>query len=191
MRSARATLVWAALAAAVCVPIAAGSDQRAARLAQPGLHPGRVRGDCGTGPRARSAPADWRVLAGVVSPSPAAGPSLGGRRAGRGGRHSRRGSLGPPARLTWLTPFCSHRRRRSPPSAWSRCGPSLPSRSWLHSVGGWDFGHGRGAPAHMVLAVVIVAGGLVHAMLIEGTMETVSKAVLCALVSRGDHKGHG
>ena len=36
--------------------------------------------------------------------------------------------------------------------------------------------------AHMVLAVVIVAGGLVHAMLIEGTMETVSKAVLCALV---------
>lgn len=36
--------------------------------------------------------------------------------------------------------------------------------------------------AHMVLAVVIVAGGIVHAMLIEGTMETVSKAVLCALV---------
>lgn len=36
--------------------------------------------------------------------------------------------------------------------------------------------------AHMVLAVVIVAGGLVHALLIEGTMEPVSKAVLCALV---------
>lgn len=36
--------------------------------------------------------------------------------------------------------------------------------------------------AHMSLAVAIVAGGLVHAMLIEGTMETVSKAVLCALV---------
>ena len=36
--------------------------------------------------------------------------------------------------------------------------------------------------AHMTLAVVIVAGGIVHAMLIEGTMETVSKAVLCALV---------
>ena len=34
----------------------------------------------------------------------------------------------------------------------------------------------------MVLAVVIVAGGVVHAMLIEGTMETVSKAALCALV---------
>ena len=35
---------------------------------------------------------------------------------------------------------------------------------------------------HMILAVVIVAGGVVHAMLIEGTMEMVSKAVLCALV---------
>ena len=37
--------------------------------------------------------------------------------------------------------------------------------------------------AHMVLAVVIVVGGLVHAWLIEGTMETVSKGVLCALVA--------
>jgi predicted ferric reductase len=36
--------------------------------------------------------------------------------------------------------------------------------------------------AHMSLAVVIVAGSVVHAMLVEGTMETVSKAVLCALV---------
>lgn len=36
--------------------------------------------------------------------------------------------------------------------------------------------------AHMVLAVIIVAGGLAHALLIEGTMEPVSKAVLCALV---------
>ena len=34
----------------------------------------------------------------------------------------------------------------------------------------------------MSLAVVIVAGSVVHAMLIEGTMETVSKAALCALV---------
>ncbi|WFU13538.1 ferric reductase-like transmembrane domain-containing protein [Bradyrhizobium sp. CB3481] len=35
---------------------------------------------------------------------------------------------------------------------------------------------------HMPLAIVIVVGGAVHAILIEGTMETVSKAVLCALV---------
>jgi predicted ferric reductase len=36
--------------------------------------------------------------------------------------------------------------------------------------------------AHMALAVVIVAGSAVHGMLIEGTMETMSKAALCALV---------
>jgi predicted ferric reductase len=36
--------------------------------------------------------------------------------------------------------------------------------------------------AHMSLAVVIVVGSLVHGMLVEGTMETMSKAALCALV---------
>jgi len=35
---------------------------------------------------------------------------------------------------------------------------------------------------HMSLAAVIVAGSVVHAMLVEGTMETVSKAALCVLV---------
>ncbi|MBA4034681.1 MAG: ferric reductase [Bradyrhizobium sp.] len=36
--------------------------------------------------------------------------------------------------------------------------------------------------AHTLLAIVIVVGSVVHGILIEGTMETVSKAVLCALV---------
>jgi len=35
--------------------------------------------------------------------------------------------------------------------------------------------------AHMSLAVVIVVGSGIHGMLIEGTMETMSKAALCAL----------
>ena len=35
---------------------------------------------------------------------------------------------------------------------------------------------------HTAFAVVIVLGSVVHAMLIEGTMEAVSKAMLCALV---------
>jgi predicted ferric reductase len=35
---------------------------------------------------------------------------------------------------------------------------------------------------HMSLAVVIVGGSVVHSMLVEGTMETMSKAALCALV---------
>jgi predicted ferric reductase len=36
--------------------------------------------------------------------------------------------------------------------------------------------------AHMLLAIVIVGGTVVHGMLIEGSMETISKAALCALV---------
>src|SRR3981189_2187592 len=36
--------------------------------------------------------------------------------------------------------------------------------------------------AHMSLAVVIVGGSVIHGMLIEGTMETMTKAALCALV---------
>jgi predicted ferric reductase len=36
--------------------------------------------------------------------------------------------------------------------------------------------------AHLALACVIVAGSVAHAMLIEGTMEFVSKSVLCVLV---------
>jgi hypothetical protein len=44
--------------------------------------------------------------------------------------------------------------------------------------------------AHMRLAIVIVAGSVVHGLLIEGTMETVSKAALSA-GPRGDHKSHG
>jgi predicted ferric reductase len=35
---------------------------------------------------------------------------------------------------------------------------------------------------HMSLAAVIVVGGVIHGILIEGTMETMSKAALCALV---------
>lgn len=36
--------------------------------------------------------------------------------------------------------------------------------------------------AHLTLAAIAVIGSIVHAVLIEGTMETVSKILLCALV---------
>jgi hypothetical protein len=36
--------------------------------------------------------------------------------------------------------------------------------------------------AHRLLAIVIVVGSVVHGLLVEGTMETVSKVALCALV---------
>jgi predicted ferric reductase len=35
---------------------------------------------------------------------------------------------------------------------------------------------------HLPLAIVIVAGSVVHCLLIEGTMETVSKVALCVLI---------
>lgn len=35
---------------------------------------------------------------------------------------------------------------------------------------------------HLMLAVVVILGSVVHAMLIEGTMETISKTALCAFV---------
>jgi predicted ferric reductase len=37
--------------------------------------------------------------------------------------------------------------------------------------------------AHLGLAVLIVGGSIVHALLIEGTMEVMSKAALCGLVA--------
>ena len=37
--------------------------------------------------------------------------------------------------------------------------------------------------SHWILAVFIVVGTVIHALLIEGTMEPMSKAVLCALVA--------
>ncbi|MEM9124009.1 MAG: ferric reductase, partial [Pseudomonadota bacterium] len=37
--------------------------------------------------------------------------------------------------------------------------------------------------AHTALALVIVVGSVVHALLIEGTMGPVSKAVLCLFVA--------
>lgn len=36
--------------------------------------------------------------------------------------------------------------------------------------------------AHLSLALVIVVGGVVHGMLIEGAMETMSKAAVCLLI---------
>lgn len=48
-------------------------------------------------------------------------------------------------------------------------------RSFRHRLRTWRV-------RHTLLAVVIVVGGTVHALLIEGTMETISKVVLCGLV---------
>jgi hypothetical protein len=181
MRSARAVLIWAALAAAICVPLAAAA-------ASPLLA--------------------WRdtvyILAGfagivalglvLVQPLLIAGylpglPALRGRRA----HHWIGGALvaavvvhvgglwitSPPDMIDALT-FTSP----TPFSSWGvtamwaifavallaalRRRLGLRPRTWR--------------TVHMLLAVVIVVGTVVHGMLIEGTMETVSKAALCVLV---------
>ena len=181
MRLARVTLIWAALAAAICVPIAAA---------------------------AMSPLLEWRgpvyILAGfagmialglvLVQPLLIGGdvPGLSAYR-GRRTHHCIGGALvvavvihvaglwitSPPDMIDALT-FSSP----TPFSPWGvtamwaifavaiiaalRRRLGLRARTWRI--------------VHMPLAIVIVAGSVVHAMLIEGTMETISKAALCALV---------
>ena len=181
MRLARVTLIWAALAAAICAPIAAA---------------------------AMSPLLEWRgpvyILAGfagmialglvLVQPLLIGGylPGLSAYR-GRRTHHWIGGALvvavvihvaglwitSPPDMIDALT-FSSP----TPFSPWGvtamwaifavaiiaalRRRLGLRARTWRI--------------VHMPLAIVIVAGSVVHAMLIEGTMETISKAALCALV---------
>ena len=181
MRLARVTLIWAALAAAICAPIAAA---------------------------AMSPLLEWRgpvyILAGfagmialglvLVQPLLIGGylPGLSAYR-GRRTHHWIGGALvvavvihvaglwitSPPDMIDALT-FSSP----TPFSPWGvtamwaifavaiiaalRRRLGLRARTWRI--------------VHMPLAIVIVAGRVVHAMLIEGTMETISKAALCALV---------
>jgi len=179
MRLAKATLIWAALAAAICVPIAAAA-------ASPLL--------------------EWRgpvyILAGfagiialgltLVQPLLIAGylPGLSAYR-GRRVHHWTGGALvaavvvhvgglwitSPPDMVDALlfvspTPFSPF----GVIAMWAIFAVALLAllrrRLGLRT---WRI-------AHMSLAVVIVAGGVAHAMLVEGPMETISKAALCALV---------
>jgi len=181
MRLARVTLIWAALAAAICVPIAAAA-------ASPLL--------AWRGPVYILAGFAGIIALGLVLFQPLL---IGGYLPGLSGRIGRRahhwigGTLvvavvihvaglwitSPPDMIDALlftspTPFspfgviamwaifavallASLRRRLG-----------LRPRTWRN--------------AHMLLAIVIVAGSVVHCILIEGAMETVSKAVLCVLV---------
>jgi Ferric reductase like transmembrane component len=181
MKLARATLIWAALAAAVCVPIAAAA-------ASPLLA--------------------WRdaiyilagfagiVALGLVLVQPLL---IGGYLPGLAGYRGRRTHLWIGGALVaavvvhvaglWIT---------SPPDmvdALLFASPT-PFSPW-GVIAMWaifavallaalrrrlGLGPRKWRIVHTLLAVVIVAGSVVHGMLIEGTMETMSKAALCALV---------
>ena len=181
MRLAKVTLIWVALAAAICVPMAAA-------MASPLLA--------------------WRgpvyILAGfagiialglvLVQPLLIGGylPGLAGYR-GRRAHHWIGGALAVAVVIhvagLWITspPDMIDALLFSSPTPFSPWGViamwaifavallaalrrrlGLEPRTWRI--------------AHMFLAVIIVAGGVVHGMLVEGTMETVSKVALCALV---------
>ena len=66
MRLARVTLIWAALAAAVCVPIAAAAASPLLAWRGPVYILAGFAGIVALGAHARSAFADWRILAGTV-----------------------------------------------------------------------------------------------------------------------------
>ena len=176
------TLIWVALAAAVGVPIAAAAASPLLAWRDPVYILAGFAGIIALGLMLVSAFADWRILAGTVGP-------YRGRRA----HHWIGGALvvavvihvgglwitSPPDMIDALL-FTSP----TPFSPWGviamwaifavallaalRRRLGLRPRTWRI--------------AHMPLAIVIVAGSVVHGMLIEGTMETVSKAALCALV---------
>jgi len=179
MRLARVTLIWAALAAAVCVPIAAAAASPLLAWRDP-LY--ILAGFSGI------------IALGLVLVQPLLiGGYLPGLAAYRGRRAHRwiGGALAvavvvhvaglwytsPPDMIDALfftspTPFSPF----GVIAMWAIFAVTLlaPLRRRL-ALRTWRI-------AHMSLAVVIVVGSVVHGMLVEGTMETMSKAALCALV---------
>src|SRR3954471_19952272 len=181
MRSARVTLIWAALAAAICVPIAAAA-------ASPLLA--------------------WRgpvyILAGfagiialglmLVQPLLIGGylPGLSAYR-GRRAHHWIGGTLALGVVIhvagLWITspPDMIDPLTFTSPTPFSPFGVTamwaifivallaLLRRRLGLRLRTWRI-------VHIPLAIVIVAGSVAHCLLIEGTMETISKAALCAAV---------
>ncbi len=181
MRLARVTLIWAALAAAICVPIAAAAVSPLLEWRGPVYI---LAGFAGI------------VALGLVLVQPLLiGGYLPGLSAYRGRRthHWIGGALVVAVVVhvagLWITspPDMIDALLFSSPTPFSPWGVTamwaifavamiaalrrrlgLRARTWRI--------------VHMPLAIVIVAGSVVHAILIEGTMETISKAALCALV---------
>src|SRR3954470_4500660 len=181
MRLARVTLIWAALAAAICVPIAAAAASPLLAWRDPVYILAGFAGIIALG-----------LL--LVQPLLIAGylPGLSAYR-GRRANHWIGGALVVAVMIhvggLWITspPDMIDALLFESPTPFSPFGviamwaifavallAALRRRLGLR-LRTWRI-------AHRLLAIVIVAGSVVHGLLIEGAMETVSKAVLCALV---------
>ena len=181
MRSARAILIWAALAAAIAVPIAAAAASPLLAWRDPVYIAAGFAGVVALGLLLVQP-----LLIGGYLPGPSA---YRGRRLHRwiGGLlvvatviHVGALWITSPADVIDALLFVSP----TPFSAWGVIAmwaifaaallAALRRRLRL-SPRTWRIGH-------TFLAVVIVVGSAIHGILIEGTMETISKAALCALV---------
>jgi predicted ferric reductase len=179
MRLAKVTLIWVALAVAICVPIAAAAVSPLLAWRGPVYTLAGFAGIIALG----------LVL---VQPLLIAGylPGLSGRR-GRRAHYWIGGALAVAVVIhvagLWIT---------SPPDMIDALLFTSPTPfSPFGVIAMWAIfavallatlrrrlGPRTWRVAHMSLAVVIVVGSVVHGMLVEGTMETMSKAALCALV---------
>ena len=179
MRLARATLIWAVLAAAICVPIAAAAVSPQLAWRGPVYILAGFAGMIGLGVML----VQPLLIGGYLPGLPA--------RLGRRVHHWTGGALvvavvihvaglwisSPPDMIDALT-FAS-------PTPFSPFGVIA---MWaIFTVAVLAALRRRLGPrtwriAHTLLAIVIVAGSVVHGILIEGTMETVSKAALCVAV---------
>jgi len=179
MRLARATLIWAALAAAVCVPIAAAATSPLHQWRDPLYILAGFAGIIALGLLLVQP-----LLAGGYLPGPSAYRArrihhwIGGTVVVAVVVHV--GGLwisSPPDMIDALlfvspTPFSPF----GVIAMWAIFAVALLATLRRR------LGLRRWRIVHMLLAAVIVVGSVVHGLLVEGAMETVSKAILCALV---------
>src|SRR3954469_2743218 len=179
MRLARVALIWAALAAAICAPIAAAATSPLLEWRGPVYILAGFAGIIGLGLLLLQP-----VLAGGYLPGPSA---YRARRA-----HHWIGSALVVAVVIhvgglWITspPDMIDALLFSSPTPFSPFGViamwSIFAVALLAAL------RRRMRPrtwrmVHTLLAIVIVVGGVVHGILVEGAMETISKAALCAMV---------
>src|SRR5215475_799529 len=179
MRLARVALIWAALAAAICVPIAVAAASPLLEWRSPLYILAGFAGIAGLGLLLVQP-----LLAGGYLPGPSA---YRGRRA----HHWIGGVLAVAVAVhvggLWISspPDMIDALLFTSPTPFSPFGVIAMWAIFavaLLAVFRRRLGLRTWRIVHMSLAVVIVAGSVAHAMLVEGPMETISKAALCALV---------